>query len=73
MSHDCHFDIDHDVSTAHCRSSSGDSVDLLSRTVILYHLDDLIVRDWCITNLAHGWWVSIESIVVIIGIVRGRN
>ena len=26
-----HFDIDRDVSTADCRSSSGDSVDLLSR------------------------------------------
>ena len=23
LSHDCHFDIDLDVSTAHCRSSSG--------------------------------------------------
>ena len=28
-----HFDIDRDVSTAHCRCSSGDSVDLLSRTI----------------------------------------
>ena len=28
LSHDCHFDIDRDVSTAHYRSSSGDSVDL---------------------------------------------
>ena len=25
LSHDCNFDIDSDVSTAHCRSSSGDS------------------------------------------------
>ena len=33
FSHDCLFDIDRDVSTAHCRSSSGDSVDLLSRTI----------------------------------------
>ena len=33
LSHDCHFDIDHDVSTAHCRSSTGDSVDLLSQTI----------------------------------------
>ena len=25
LSHDCHFDIDRDVSTAHCRSSSGEN------------------------------------------------
>ena len=31
LSHDCHIDIDRDVSTAYCRSSLGDSVDLLSR------------------------------------------
>ena len=30
LSHDCSFDIDRDVSTAHCRSSSGDGVDLVS-------------------------------------------
>ena len=29
---DCHIDINRNVSTAYCRSSSGDSVDLLSRT-----------------------------------------
>ena len=34
LSHDSHFDIDHDVSTAHCRSSLGDSVDLLSQTIV---------------------------------------
>ena len=28
----------------------------------------LVVSDWCITNLAQGWWVSIQSIV---GIFRG--
>ena len=33
LSHDCHFDIDRDVSTGHCTSWSGDSVDLLSRTI----------------------------------------
>ena len=33
MSHDGHFDIDHDVSTAHCRFSSGDIVGLLSRNI----------------------------------------
>ena len=30
----------------------------------------MVVSDWCIKNLAHGWWVSIQSIV---GIVRGKN
>ena len=29
-----------------------------------------LISDWCITNLAHGWWVLIQRIV---GIVRGRN
>ena len=57
LSHDCHFDIDHDVSTTHCRSSSGDSVGLLSQTICT----TVVVSDWCITNLAHGWWVSIQS------------
>ena len=33
LSHDCHLDVDHDVSTAHCRSSSGNSVVLLSTTI----------------------------------------
>ena len=63
LSHDCPFDIDREVSIAHCRSSSGDSVDLLSRTICII----VVVSDWCITNLAHGWWVSIQSIV------RGGN
>ena len=35
LSQDSHFDIDHDVLTAHCRSSSGDSVNLLSQTICL--------------------------------------
>ena len=66
FSHDCHNDIDRDVSTAHCRSPSGDIVDLLSQTICT----TVVVSDWCITNLAHGWWVSIQSIV---GVVRGKN
>ena len=33
LSHDFHFDIDCNVSTALCRSSSGNSVDLLSWTI----------------------------------------
>ena len=53
LSHNCHFDIDRDVSTAHYRSSSSDSVDLLSRTICT----TLVVSDWCITFLAHCWWV----------------
>jgi len=47
LSYDCHLDIDRD---AHCRSSSGDSVELLSRTICT----SVVVSDWCITNLAHG-------------------
>ena len=60
LSHDCHIDIDRDVSTAYCRSSSGDSVDLLSRTITTMVV---IVTD-VFTNLAHGWWVSIQSIYI---------
>ena len=33
LSHDCHIDIDRNVSTACCRSSSGNTVDLLRRTI----------------------------------------
>ena len=33
LSHDCQFDFDRLVSTEHCRCSSGDIVDLLSRTI----------------------------------------
>ena len=51
--------VDGDVLTGHCRSSSGDSVDLPSRTIFT----TVVVSDWCITNLAHGLWVSIQSIV----------
>ena len=53
LSHNCHFDIDQDVSTARYRSSSGDSVDLLSWTICT----TVVVSDWCITFLAHCWWV----------------
>ena len=56
VSHNCNFDIDRDVSTAHCRSSLGDGVDLLSRTIFTI----VVVSDWCITNLALGRWVSIQ-------------
>ena len=33
LSHNCHFDMDRDVWTAHCRSPSGKSVHLLSWTI----------------------------------------
>ena len=66
LSHDFHFDIDCNVSTALCRSSSGNSVDLLSWTICT----TVVVSDWYITNLAHGLWVSIQRIV---GIIRGGN
>ena len=62
LSHDCHIDIDRDVSTAYYRSSSGDSVDLLSiRTIFTAMV--VIVTD-VFTNLAYGWWVSIQSICI---------
>ena len=66
LSHDCHFDIDYGVLAALCRSSSGDSVGLLSQTICT----SVVVTDWCITNLAHGWWVSIQR---ILGIIRRGN
>ena len=30
----------------------------------------MVVSDWCITNLAHGWWVSIESIKVLLALLE---
>ena len=30
------------------------SVDLLSKTICI----TMVISDWCIKNLAHGWWVS---------------
>ena len=44
LSHDCQKDIDRGVSTAYSRSSSGDSADLLSRTICI----TLVVKNWCI-------------------------
>ena len=51
----------------YCRSSSGDSVDLLSRTYTT-----VVLSDWCITNLAHGWRVSIQSSVGIANLIPQR-
>ena len=66
FSHDCYLDIDCSISTTDCRSSSGNSVNLLRSTIcITVHV---VVSDWCIMNLAHGRLVSIQSIV---GIIRG--
>ena len=39
------------------KSSSGDSVESLSRTIST----TVFPRDWCITNLTHGWQVSIQG------------
>lgn len=52
----------------HCRSSSGDSVDLLSRTYTT-----VVVSDWCITNLAQGWRLSIQSTVDIAKLTPQRS
>ena len=60
------LDIDCQVPITYCRSSSGDSVDLQSRTIYT----TMVVSDWCIPILAHGWWVSI---LCIVGIIKGRN
>ena len=67
FSHDSHLDIDREGLTAYCRSSSGDSVDFWE---YLYNVPVWLLSDWYITILAHGFWVSIQSIV---GIVRGEN
>ena len=65
MSDDSHINIDCNVSIMYCSSSSGNKVDLLSGTNMY---TTLVISDWCITNLAQGWWVLIQSIV---GIFRG--
>ena len=51
----------------HCMPSSGDSLYLLSRTYTT-----VVVSDWRITNLAHGWRVSIQSIVGIAKLIPQR-
>ena len=42
-----------DVPTVYCWSSSGDSVESLSRTIST----TVIASDWFITNFTHGWQV----------------
>ena len=54
---DCHLDIDHHVSTAYCRGSSGDGVDLLSRTICT----TMVVSDLCIMNLAYYCAVKMQN------------
>jgi len=44
LSHDCQLDIDPGILAVYCRSSLGDSVDLLSRT----SSTAMVVGDWCI-------------------------
>ena len=46
LSHDCHLDIERGVSTSSCRSSSGDRVDLLSRTIC----STLVVSSWMVAG-----------------------
>jgi len=66
LSHHCQLDIKREVSTAFCRSSSGNSVILLSTTICT----NMVVSDRCITSLAQGcWFCSIQRIIV--GIIRG--
>ena len=36
------------------------SVDLLSKTICT----TVVVSDWCIKNLAHGWWISKALLVL---------
>ena len=59
------------VSATYCRSSSGDSVGLLNRTTC----PTVVVSDWCITELAHSWWVSIQIAIIQynIQLMRKRN
>ena len=47
LSHDCHLDIDRDVSTAYCRSSSGNSVVLLSTTICT----NMVVSDFVLQSI----------------------
>ena len=67
LSQYCHLDTKREVSTAFCRSSSGNSVLLLSTTICT----NMVVSDLCITSLAQGWWFCL--IQRIVGIFRGGN
>lgn len=50
----------------YCWASSDNGVDLLIKTFS----NTMIAFVWCIMNLTHGWWVSIQSIV---GTVSARS
>ena len=54
---DCHLDIDSHFSTAYCRGSSGDGVDLLSRTICT----TMVVSDLCNMNLAYYYVVKMQN------------
>ena len=54
LSHDRHFDIDRDVSTALCRSSSGDRVDLLSRTNLYHHFQRFPHGGFSLSDFAYS-------------------
>ena len=75
LSHDCHLDIDRDVSTAHCRSSSGNSVVLLSTTICT----NMVVSDFVlqsIVGIIRGGKFKLflqESVVVAIAFSLQRS
>ena len=62
LSHDCHFNIDYGVLAALCRSSSGDSVGLLSQTICT----SVVVTDTdSQTSLMVGGFRSKEFLVLL--------
>ena len=53
LSHDCHFDIDHDISTAHCRSS------LLFKNIFIYLKWLLVTQNFTfvyVGRFLYWWW-----------------
>ena len=44
-----------------CRSSPGESVDLLCLTICT----TVVASDWCITNLTHVWWVWSKAFLAL--------
>ena len=62
LSHDCHLDIERNVSTAHCAGPSlGDKVDLLGRTI-------------CSTVVVSSWMVAgFSTIKVLLALSEEEN
>ena len=72
LSHDCQKDIDRGVSTSYSRSSSGNGVDLLSRTICT----TLVVKNWCIIRLdiiCSGTRLSLLTETLIGTLVQSRG